>query len=338
MLFARIHDIECYLPPDTVTNEQLAKEYPEWDLDGIFAKTGVRARRICSTDHTALDMAEKATQILLNRNSGFSGKIDYLIYCTQSPDHFLPSGACILQSRLNLSINTAAFDFNLGCSGYIYGLALSKSLIVSEMAKNILLVTGDVYSRYIHPADRTNRVLFGDAASATLVVSEKNGGKGLGNFLLRTDGKGAKNLIVPAGALRLPSSIETAVETTDSVGCVRSQDNLFMDGTEIFTFAMLRVPQILKELLAVSKLDIDDVNWFVYHQANKFMLDKLMTRSRIPEKKMVRNYELIGNSVSTSIPLALQEYIERDYIKKGHRLILVGFGVGYSWGACDLVL
>jgi 3-oxoacyl-[acyl-carrier-protein] synthase III len=337
MIFAKIQDIEGYLPPEVITNEQLEKEHPEWNVHELHKKVGIHSRRICPINQTALDMAERAAKSLLSRNPEFSKNVDFLVYCTQSPDHFLPSGACILQSRLNLPIKLGAFDFNLGCSGYVYGLAIAKSLITSFMAKNILLLTGDTYTRYIHPADRTCRLVFGDAATATLITAVENEQIGLGHFLFGTDGKGATNLIVPAGALRLPISNTTSEPMTYSDGFVRSQNNIFMDGQEIFSFALLRVPQIVSELLKISGLTVEEVDWFVYHQANKFMIDHLMKKSHIPEEKMARYYEQVGNTVSSSIPIAMREYIDKLKIRPGHRLVLVGFGVGYSWAACELV-
>lgn len=337
MINARIKDIAYYLPPNVLNNENIAIDNPNYDFEEINKKTGIYERRISGDSQTAIDMAEIAIERLLKNNNDLIKKIDFLIYCTQSPDYFLPSGACILQNRLKLSKNIGAFDVNLGCSGYIYGCAIAKSMIVSKLAKNVLLVTSDTYSKYINKSDRTCRIIFGDAASAT-IITETNKKTGIGNFILRTDGSGEKNLIVPAGCFRNPTSNETRKEFVDNNGCVRSKNNIFMDGQKIFAFSLINIPRILKEILELSHITVDDVDWFIYHQANKLILDELMVRSSIPEDKMVRRYADIGNTVSSSIPIAIKSYLDQEKIKKNQRLILIGFGVGYSWGACDVIL
>ncbi len=180
------------------------------------------------------------------------------------------------------------------------------------------------------------RVLFGDAGAATLIGRAGGAGR-IGSFVLGTDGAGANNLIVPSGGLRVPRSQATAENVSDDSGCTRSRDNLFMDGPAIFSFAITAVPRALSALLAKSGLTQADIDWYVYHQANKYMLDHLAKRSRIPDQKMVIELETVGNTVSATIPIAIQRWVEKGKIQAGHRLALVGFGVGYSWGVCDLI-
>jgi 3-oxoacyl-[acyl-carrier-protein] synthase-3 len=328
---ARIAAIEAHLPERVLTNEQLGAENPDWRMDDLEQKLGVVERRIAAEGETASDLAFEACRKLLDRTS--AADIDYLLYCTQSPDYYMPSSACILQDRLGLQREIGAFDFNLGCSGYVYGLHMAKCLIAAGEAQKILLVTADTYSKYIHPNDRTVRVLFGDGATATLIESADDGPGELGPFLLRTDGRGRENLIVPAGGLRLPKSPDTAREATDESGCCRSKNNLFMDGPAIFSFAISSVPRLVREILAKAGLTSDQIDFYVYHQANKFMLDQLFQRSKIPESKALRCYRWVGNTVSSSIPLAVEQGLREGIIETGHRLLLVGFGVGYSWGA-----
>ncbi len=273
-----------------------------------------------------------AAKKLLDESGVDPSTIDALLLCTQCPDYYLPSAACILQHNLGLGKHVAAFDFNLGCSGFVYGLNLARVLIAAGDARNVLLVTTDTIAKIVNKKDRTVRMLFGDAAAATLISqSETND---LGPFVLGSDGKGSKNLIVPSGGLRLPRSPETAVETTDKAGCIRSQNDLFMDGPEIFTFAIGTVPKNINAVLAKSGETIEQVNWFVYHQANKYMLEYLAKKSRIPMEKMAMSLEDIGNTSSASIPIALRRYAQDGKIQPGHRVLLAGFGVGYSWGAC----
>ena len=333
---ARIVGISTHLPQKEESNDDLVRENPDWEIEKIFGKAGIRVRRIAAEDETAGDLGFEAANRLLQQDLVARDEIDYLIFCTQAPDYVLPSTACVLQDRLNLGMHIGAFDCNLGCSGYVYGLQMAKALILGGSARNVLLITADTYSKYIHPRDRTVRTLFGDGAAATL-IGQSNGQPGqIGEFVIGSDGRGSRKLIVPSGGARLPRSAATAEEAMDEIGCVRSKDNLFMDGQSVFAFAMNTVPRVVTELLDKSKLDSGDIDWYVYHQANKFMLENLALCSQIPAEKMVYHLETVGNTVSSSIPLAMAAYVEAERIQPGQRLVLVGFGVGYSWGACEV--
>lgn len=336
---SRIADIDVFVPPETETNEQLTAVFSKTLIRRVEEKTGIVSRHICPDGMTALDMAEQAARRLIERRPDTASDIQYIIYCTQSPDHFLPSGACILQNRLGLSEKIGAFDFNLGCSGYVYGLDLADALIGSSRADRVLLLTGDTYSRFINPRDHANRLLFGDAASATIVErSPDENAARIGPFLLRTDGQGAENLIVPAGGARLPRTSHTAIETEDSNGAYRSLDNLHMNGREIFLFTISAVRDLIEEALAQTGDSIDSIDWFVMHQANRFVLEQISARCEIPYDRVVEHCAEVGNTVSTSIPIALKAYIDAGRIQPGHRMLLVGFGVGYSWGTCHVTL
>jgi 3-oxoacyl-[acyl-carrier-protein] synthase-3 len=333
---AKILGIEYHLPERVETNEDLQRENPDWRMDQLTAKLGIKARHIAAPSETSCDLGYAAAKKLLDRGLAPPESIDYLIFCTQSPDYFLPTGACLLQQRLGLGKHVAAFDFNLGCSGYVYGLQMAKAFIVSGEARNVLLVTGETYTKFIHPRDRTVRALFGDGAAATLIGHAAEG-DGIGQFELGSDGAGAQNLIVPAGAARVPCSRETSQEYTDNAGCVRSRENLFMDGPAIFTFAISAVPKMVDALLKKTGFTANDIDWFVYHQANRYMLEELARRSQIPADRMIIDLADVGNTVSASIPIALQRAVAKGQIRPGQRLLLAGFGVGYSWGACDVV-
>jgi 3-oxoacyl-[acyl-carrier-protein] synthase-3 len=324
------------LPDKIETNEDLAREHPDWDLPRIAAKTGITARRIAAADETACDLGYQAARRLLDRELIPLDQIDYLLVSTQTPDHLLPSDACLLQDRLKLGRHIGAVDINLGCSGYVGGLHLSKSLIESRAARNVLLITTDTYSKLVHPRDRTVRALFGDGAAATLVGASEGVGE-IGETVLGTDGSGAGSLTVPSGGFRLPRSAATAVEQQDEQGCVRSQDHLFMDGQAIFSFALNVVPRAIATLLERAGQTRDQVDWYVFHQANKFMLENLALCSRIPAAKMVYHLETVGNTVAASIPLAIEAYVQAGRIEPGHRLVLAGFGVGLSWAVCRVV-
>jgi 3-oxoacyl-[acyl-carrier-protein] synthase III len=328
--------IRYCLPARIETNDDLERENPDWRMADIYAKSGISARRISADGETAADLGYRAATDLLQNSSVALADIDYLIYCSESPDYFLPSTACILQHKLGLPKEMGAFDYNLGCSGFVYGLQIAKALVQGGCARHVLLITADTYTKYINPRDRTIRTLFGDGAAATLVGAASGPGR-IGDFVVGTDGAGADKLIVPGGAMRLPLSAEVTKEATDSAGCTRSQANLFMDGAAVFGFAISIVPRALSDLLEKSRLSSDSIDWFVYHQANKYLLEQLARRSKIPADKMIIDVEDIGNTVSASIPIAIQRAVEAGRIVPGQRLLLAGFGVGYSWGLCDVV-
>jgi 3-oxoacyl-[acyl-carrier-protein] synthase-3 len=330
---ARILDIEYELPARSLDNETLAREFPEWDVDKIFAKTGIGERRIVDESETASDLAFRACEKLFLKGNVQRSDIDALIYCTQSPDYVLPATACILQHRLQLPTRCAAFDFNQGCSGFIYGLGIAKGLIESGQCRNVLLVTAETYSRYINPQDKSVRTLFGDAAAVTL-LSAADGGPFLDRFRYGSDGAGAENLIVPIGGARRPAAHSPQpAEYRDDSGNVRTDANLYMNGPAIFEFSMTRVPQLFASLFD-EELSQADIDLFVFHQANQFMLDALRRRLKLPVEKFVSEFQHCGNTVSCTIPIALKESMDKGAISEGTTIAAVGFGVGYSWGAC----
>jgi len=334
---ARILGIAGYLPERVETNEDLARENPDWDMDRIAGKTGIKARHIAAADETAADLGYRAAVRLLDQQLVPRNEIDCLMVGSQTPDHWLPADACLLQHRLGLGKHINSFDFRLGCSGFVCGLQLAKALVETGGVRNVMLITTDTYSKLVHPRDRTVRALFGDGAAATLIGAAGESAGRIGEFVFGTDGSGGKCLTVPGGGFRLPRSESTAVERTDEQGSVRSQDHLFMDGQAIFSFALNVVPRAITELLRKAGLRAEQVDWWIYHQANRFMLENLALCSRIPGDKMVYSLETAGNTVSASIPLAIESYVEAGKIRAGQSLVLAGFGVGLSWAVCELV-
>ena len=322
-----IKDIAVYLPERVVTNEELVKDFPEWSVDKIADKVGVSERRVASDKETATDLAVIAAENLFAKRNVNREKIDFVLFCTQSPDYKLPSSACIIQDRLGLSTQCGAFDFNLGCSGYEYGLAVAKGMVVAGVASNVLLLTGETYNQYIHPRDKGNRTIFGDGASATVISTE--GFAEICEFSLGTDGSGAKHLIVKSGGARYPEKINDL--TYDEGGNPISSDYLNMDGQEIFVFTLTQVPKMLKDVLSKNNLQKEDVDLFVFHQANKYMLEHLRKKLKIDEEKFFDNLATVGNTVSSTIPIALCDAIEQGRLKGN--VLLAGFGVGLSWGA-----
>jgi 3-oxoacyl-[acyl-carrier-protein] synthase-3 len=238
-----------------------------------------------------------------------------------------------MQHRLGLTTTCGAFDFNQGCSGFVYGLLLAKGLIEAGIAENVMLITAETYSKYVNPGDRSVRTIFGDGAAAVWMGAVDSDEEMVGPFALGTDGSGAGNLIVPAGAARTPVSAATGLEKQDDAGSRRSAENLYMNGPEIFTFTLKEVPCVVERLLAKAGLGLEQVDYFVFHQANRFMLEHLRRKMRISPDKFCINLETYGNTVSATIPMALEIAMRRGDVNPGARVMLVGFGVGYSWAA-----
>ena len=330
---ACIKDIAYYLPKKVVTNEQLVQEFPEWSVEKIVDKVGIKERHVAAEKETAVDMAVSAAEMLFQQGKCQKENIDFVLLCTQSPDYFLPSSSCIIQSRLGLRRDIGALDYNLGCSGYVYGLSLAKGLIVAGIAKNVLLLTSETYNKHLHPRDKGNRSIFGDGASAT-VISDY-GIAEIGDFELGTDGEGANNLIVKTGGMRHPDKANDLI-FDEKNGNPISSDYLFMDGSEIFAFTLTHVPKLIKKVLAKNNLEQTDVDLFVMHQANKYMLDFLKKKCKIDDEKFYYCIENVGNTVSSSIPIALVDAINNGKVAVQNKILIAGFGVGYSWAGTML--
>lgn len=329
---AYIKAISYYLPEKGVTNEDLVKEFPEWSVDKVAQKVGVELRHIASRDETAGDMAEKAARKLFDDYKIAPESIDFVMLCTQSPDYFLPSTACILQDRLGIATSAGAFDYNLGCSGCIYGLAIAKGLVATGIAKNVLLLTAETYNKYLHPSDKSNRSIFGDGAAACLISTE--GFAEIGEFSLGTDGSGANNLIVKTGAARQKEATGQFVE--DEEGHIWYDDYLYMNGGNIFNFTLDTVPTLLKDILKKNELEGDQIDYYVFHQANKFMLNTIRKVCMLPKEKFYINLTTTGNTVSSSVLIGLKDCLDRGILKIGDKIMITGFGVGLSWGGTVL--
>lgn len=333
---ASVTAISYYLPAKLLKNEELAAKFTDWTANKIRDKTGIEERHIAGADECSSDLAVHAGKKLLESNICPSEEIDFLLLCTQSPDYFLPSTACVVQNRLGLPITCGALDFNLGCSGFVYGLGLAKGLIETGQARNVLLITAETYSKFIHENDRSVRTIFGDAAAATLVQAmplDSNASVDtIGPFVYGTDGRGAKNLIVPVGGMRQRRP-DPSDATVDEFGNERTSSHLYMNGGEIFSFTLRSVPAAVNELLQIARMGFDDFDWIVFHQANLYMLDHLKKKLKVPAEKFVIAIEQIGNTVSASIPIAIADLAASGRLRDGQRVMLVGFGVGYSWAA-----
>jgi 3-oxoacyl-[acyl-carrier-protein] synthase-3 len=330
---ASIRAIEYYLPESTLSTIELSRDFPEWSVEKIDAKTGIAERHIARADECSSDLAVAAARKLFASGACNCSDIDFVLFCTQTPDYFLPTTACLIQDRLGIPTSAGALDFNLGCSGFVYGLGLAKGLILSGQASHVLLLTAETYSKFLNQRDRSVRTIFGDAGAATLLVAEDSTEPLIGPFVYGTDGRGGENLIVPTGGMRCNRSAATAVEVEDDSGNVRSADNLFMNGAEIFSFTLSAVPKSIEMLLHKSGKKLEDIDLFVFHQANRYMLEHLRKRMKISEAKFHLAMNHCGNTVSCSIPIALKHALIEGKVLEGSLLMLVGFGVGYSWGA-----
>jgi 3-oxoacyl-[acyl-carrier-protein] synthase III len=324
-----IHSIEYYLPENIVTNENLQKDNPSWNLKTITEKSGVYQRHIAGYNETAYDLSIKACEKLFQ--SYDKSNIDGIIYCTQSPDHIMPSNSFLLHNYFGLKNEVFAYDFNHACTGYIYCLAMANAFVKAGMAKEILLVNADTYSKYINPKDRSTRVLFGDGAAAT-IVKESNERNGIIDIDLCSFGSDYNKFWIPAGGLRLPKSDFTSIEIKDSGGNIRTQNDIEMDGFGVWSFINTVVPKQVEMILKRNRVEKKDIDKFIFHQASKMTLKSIMRSMKLNEEQVFINIHNIGNTVSASIPIALKDAIDQDKINIGSTLILSGFGVGLSYG------
>ena len=330
---AFIKAISYYLPERVVTNEDLVREFPEWDVEKVYNKVGVKERHLAGEAETAGDLAEKAALRLFEEYQVSPSDIDFLLLCTQSPDYRLPSTACILQDRLGIPTSAGAFDYDLGCSGCIYGMAVAKGLISAGLASNVLLLTAETYTKYLHPDDKSNRTIFGDGAAACLISKEK-GLAEVGDFVLGTDGSGADKLIVKTQGAR--SRECTGLFTEDDDGHINREDYLYMNGSAIFNFTLEQVPPMMKQLLEKSGLAKDEIDYYVFHQANKYMLSTLRKICGISKDKVHIDLEHTGNTVSSTVLISLKDCLDQGVIHSGMKVMACGFGVGLSYGGTIL--
>lgn len=327
-----IKGIAYNLPEKVLTNEMIAQEFPEWTVEKIDKKIGIKQRHVTVDGETASDLAVGAAEKLFVKLGYNRSLIDYLIFVTQSADYHLPTTACTIQTRLGLSQRVTAIDVNLGCNGFVAGLSLAKAVILAGQAKNVLLLTAETYSKYMHERDKSNRTIFGDGSAATLVSTE--GVAEVGEFVIGTDGTGAENLIVKTGGARNPKPANDL--KFDDFGNPRSSDNLYMDGPAILNYSLESIPQLVSDVLLKNGVTIDDIDLHVYHQANTFLANLERRKLKIPEEKYYCNIENFGNTVSSTIPIALCEAMKDGKLIKGMKVLSVAQGLGYTWGGMVL--
>lgn len=329
---AYIKAISYYLPEQIIDNKVLAKEFPEWSVERIEKKLGIKVRHIAREDETASDLAVKAAENLFSEYHIDRSTIDYCIFCTESPDYILPTTACLIQDRLKLSNKIGVLDVNLGCSGFIASLSVAKGLIFAGVAKNILLLTAETYSKYMHPRDKGNRTIFGDGATASIISTD--GLAKVGEFSFGTDGAGAENLIVKTGGARYRAPLNDL--TFDDFGNPHSSDYIYMNGPEILNYTLDRIPEVTAEVLERNQLVLEDIDLHVFHQANKYIAGLQRRKLKVAEEKYYCCYEDSGNTVSSTIPIALAHALKDGSIKQGAKVLSVAQGLGYTWGGVVL--
>ena len=326
MPFAEIGPIAVHFPQLLETNQQLQEQFPEWDMEAIGEKTGIFQRYIAAANETASDLAFRAAEKLFSENSIDRSTIDFVLLCTQTPDYPLPTTACLLQQRLGLSQGCGAIDFNLGCSGYVYGLAIAEGLIRSGAARRILFLTAETYSKYITQDDRSLRTIFGDAAVATLIdASDKTS---LHSFQFGTDGSGADTLLVADGGAR---AAEDSIKPRHRK---RWASRLYMDGPSLMSFTVVAVPKLIDEILSAAKLQSSQIDLFLLHQATRKMLEQLQTRLELADDRLPIRLEHCGNTVSSTLPILIHDLRKERRIDPQRENLLIGFGVGWSWAGC----
>jgi len=314
---------------------QLGERYGELEVKKIIASTGVSKIRVAPENICTSDLCEHAATSLFARINIEPSLIDGIVFVSQTFDHIMPATSVVLQHRLLLPKNCVAFDIRYGCSGYIYGLYQAALLVSSGSCQRVLVCVGDVSTHLIHPDDRALRMVMGDGGSATIVER----GDGEFSFNINSDGGGARHLIVPAGGCRVPSSETTRTATEREGGNSRSDENMFMDGMEIMNFCLREVPPCINELLDFVHWQKDDVGLFGLHQANKFIVDYLQKKLKVPKEKVPVALQLTGNTGPASIPLMLaHEYKRLQEENRFEKSLLCAYGVGLSWGAVALNL
>ncbi|HUY87475.1 MAG TPA: ketoacyl-ACP synthase III [Pirellulales bacterium] len=330
----RLAGVASAVPDRVATADEDATVFGGVEMAKIAKSTGIRSRRIAPDGICTSDLCLAAAERLLGDLAWDRDSIDTLIFVSQTPDYFLPSTSCSLHGRLGLSNQCAAFDVNLGCSGYAYGVWLASHLVASGASRRALLLAGDTGARNVNPLDRSARPLFGDAGAATAFERQPSAERMF--FRLGTDGSGQNHLIVPAGGYRMRPSRQTAQSHPDADGNVRSLDQLYMNGAEIFLFTLAEVPGLVRGTLEDAAWAMDDVDAFVFHQANRFMLTHLAKSMKVPLEKLTLALEEFGNTSSASIPLAITARLAERFASGPAKVLLAGYGVGFSWAAAAI--
>ena len=341
-----LNSISYYLPEKSLDNETIIKEFFQYGgtsegeitSKSISDKCGIKNRFIADLEDTNKDLGNRAAIKLFEEWNIDKSTIDYLIFVRDASDYKGPNTSCIMQHNLGLEQSVAAIDIQHGCTGWIYGLSIAKAVIISAMAKKVLLITADVPTRIIHPEDIDIRTIFSDGAAATLISDEatENGiNTAIEDFVFGTDGEGEKVLYTERSSVKHPADI-AYLKQYEHLPSKLEGGRVRMDSAKIFLFAFRRVPKLIKEVLEKHKLEMEEIDFFIFHQANGAMLEFLRKRLKIPEEKFINTVENIGNTIGSTLPIAMKQLVDEEKIKPGNKIMVLGFGIGFSWGGTIL--
>lgn len=330
----QLRGISAAVPETERTVEDLAQRFGADAAANLTKSTGVRLRPTASEKLCTSDLCFAAAKDLLTELDWDPDSIDLLVFVSQTPDYILPATSTVLHERLGLAPSCAAFDVGLGCSGYVYGLWIAGKLLAGRGPNRALLLAGDTSTRLVSSEDRSTVPLFGDAGTATALEVSESAPDIV--FSMGTDGKGYRHLMVPAGGFRQPSDAQTKERRDCENGNRRSEEDLYMNGTEIFAFALREVQPLFNAVVGEAGWQLEELDAVIFHQANAFMLKHLGKRLKIPTEKLVVAMESYGNASSASIPLAMVDSLKDELAGVPRKLVMVGFGVGFSWAAAAL--
>lgn len=328
-----IRAMSACVPGKVISNRDLGYLIPESDIEKTIENIGIEERRVADDDVCASDLCYKAAKKLMEENNIDPDSIDVLLFMSQTSDYRIPATAPILQHRLGLSKDTACLDLSLGCSGYVYALSTAFAYASMEGVNRVLLLDGETFSKIVNKRDKVDWPLYGDAATATLI---EKGDFEESVFILKSDGAGEDAVKIPSGGMRNRVTASSILETEREEGNIRNDLEVYMDGMDVFNFAMSVVPKSVKEIVKETDTTLDDIDWLVFHQANKFMTDFFAKRLKFNMEKVPYCIQKYGNTSSTSVALTIVSELQ-DKLKKGDRIVMCGFGAGLSWGTARIV-
>lgn len=326
-----IRAMSACVPKNVVYNKDLGYLLPEEEIQKTIVNIGVKERRIADADVCASDLAYQAAVRLMEDNEIDPQSIDVLLFMSQTSDYRIPATAPLLQHRLGLPIDTMAMDLTLGCSGFVF--ALSTAFAYANMGLRVLLLDGETFSKIVNKRDKVDWPLYGDGATATLV---EQGDFGESVFMLYSDGSGRDAVIINDG-MRNPITVDSLVEKQNDNGDIHNGLEVYMDGMVVFNFAMKRVPKLIKQIAEASEITLDDIDWMVFHQANRMMTDFFVKKLKLNPEKVPYCIDRYGNTSSTSVPLTIVSELH-DKLKDSDRVVMAGFGAGLSWGVANIVM
>lgn len=328
-----IKGLSAAVPKNKIINYEYTQYFPAEDVKQVVDKIGVYERRFAEPDVCSSDLCYAAAEKLISDLSVNKDEIDLLVFVSQTPDYRMPATSVILQHRLGLGKQTIAFDLNLGCSGFIYGLSVVYSMMENSGLRKALLLDGETRSRVYSPKDRKTAFIFGDAGVAALI--ERDDAFGESVFSLNSDGSKEDLIKMNAGGYRNPSSPETLKEkVVDEHGNIRSEEHGYMNGSDVFNFVIKEIPSDIKGTLSYAGVEKSEIDYFVFHQANNFINSYLAKKLKIDEEKIPSTIHKYGNTSSVSIPLTIASELATTYA--GKKIMMSGFGVGMTWASAVL--